>query len=132
MLSRPVQNWNRVFAFDVELAEISGVQNRGIPLFLFPPVHPYRFHRCHAFIPRAFTRLPVPRNTGQKGGTRKTRRKRVTKIATVYHHQVDGYPDNAPLFIVTVLIHVRDYSFSFSYINDFPEPYMSIPSRFAN
>lgn len=37
MLGRPAQNWNRKFAFDGELAEISGVRNRGIPLFLFCP-----------------------------------------------------------------------------------------------
>lgn len=37
MVSRPAQNWNQEFTFDGELAEISGVQNRGIPLFLFFP-----------------------------------------------------------------------------------------------
>lgn len=35
MLSRSAQNWNQEFTFDGELAEISGVQNQGIPLFLF-------------------------------------------------------------------------------------------------
>lgn len=31
------------------------------------------------------------------------------EVATVYHHQVDGYPDDILLFIVTVQIHIHIY-----------------------
>lgn len=33
------------------------------------------------------------------------------EVATVYHHQVDGYPDDILLFIVTVQIHISIYTY---------------------
>lgn len=114
MLSRPARNWNQEFTFDSELAEILGVENQGIPLFLFFPRSTLAVYIGVMRLFRARAHSCLLARTKQEG-TRKTRRKRVTKIATVYHHQVDGYPDDAVLFTVTVQIHVHVYSFSFTH-----------------
>lgn len=96
MLSRSAQNWNQEFTFDSELAEISGGTKSGDPPFpFFPPVHPCRLHRCHTFIPRALTH--ACRELKARGDEENKEK----EVATVYHHQVDGYPDDILLFIVT-------------------------------
>ena len=109
IVGRPAQNWNREFTFNGELAEISGGTKSGDPPFPFflpppPPPGPPPFAVCIGVTRLFRARLLVPaRAHTEREGTRKTRRKRVTKIATVYHHQVDGYPGDAcTLFIVAV------------------------------
>lgn len=90
MLSRSAQNWNQEFTFDSELAEISGVQNRGIPLFLFFLRSTLAVYIGVIHLFRARSLMPVA-NSKQEG-TRKTRRKRsqqyiiikLTAIPTIF------------------------------------------------
>lgn len=74
MLSRSAQNWNQEFTFDSELVEISGVQNRGIPLFLFFLRSTLAVYIGVIHLFRARSLMSVA-NSKQEG-TRKTRRKR--------------------------------------------------------
>lgn len=85
---------------------IGGTKSGDPPFPFFPPVHPCRLHRCHTFIPRALTH--VCREFKARGDEENKEK----EVATVYHHQVDGYPDDILLFIVTVQIYIYIYYFS--------------------
>lgn len=114
MLSRSAQNWNQEFTFDSELAEISGVQNRGIPLFLFFLRSTLAVYIGVIHLFRARSLMPV-RELKARGDEENKEK----EVATVYHNQVDGYPDNILLFIVIIQIYIYIYLLLFCYFDNF-------------
>lgn len=117
MLSRSAQNWNQEFTFDSELAEISGVQNRGIPLFLFFLRSTLAVYIGVIHLFRARSLMPVA-NSKQEG-TRKTRRKRsqqyiiikLTAIPTIFC---------SLLSLRFRYIYIYTYLLLFCYFDNFP------------
>lgn len=98
---------------------IGGTKSGDPPFPFFPPVHPCRLHRCHTFIPRALTH--ACRELKARGDEENKEK----EVATVYHHQVDGYPDDILLFIVTeiqiyIYIYTYTYLLLFCYFDNFP------------
>lgn len=112
ILGRPAQNWNQEFTFNGGLAEISGVQNRGIPLFLFfPPVHPCLFasvSRVYSAraLARACLRTRSERGRGKQGerGSPRSQQYIIIKLTAI--------PTMPVLFIRAVSVHPHTYPFS--------------------